>query len=208
MYVPRHFKEDDLIALHALIAANRFGLLVVTLEDRLEAAHLPFLIDRERGPLSTLRAHVARANPIWRVFDGAAEALAVFQGPHAYVSPDWYVSEDQVPTWNYRVVHAYGTPRLLQGDELVHLAELSALNEAELAPKPPWTLDKMSPGSAAALAKGVVTFEIEISRLEGKAKLSQNRSAEDAAGAIAGLQARGRPNDQAVADLMEVRKPA
>lgn len=205
MYVPRHFAEDDLAAKHALIDAHRFGILMVTLDDRPEAAHLPFLLERGRGDLGSLRAHVARANPIWRSFDGGREALAVFQGPHAYVSPDWYVSPDQVPTWNYLAVHAYGTPRLLEGDELAHLAALSARNEAELAPKAPWTLEKMPAETAHAMAKGVVAFEIEIARLEGKAKLSQNRGADDVAGAAAGLRARGRENDLAVAELMEAQ---
>ena len=205
MYVPRHFAEDDLAAKHALIEEHRFGILMVTLDDRPEAAHLPFLLERGRGKLGTLRAHVARANPIWRSFESGREALAVFQGPHAYVSPDWYVSPDQVPTWNYLAVHAYGTPRLLEGDELAHLAALSARNEADLAPKAPWTLEKMPAETVAAMAKGVVAFEIEIARLEGKAKLSQNRGADDIAGAAAGLRARGRENDLAVAELMETR---
>lgn len=205
MYVPRHFAEEDLAGLHALIEGHRFGILVVTLDDRPEAAHIPFLLERGRGPFGTLRAHVARANPIWRGFESGREALAIFQGPHAYVSPDWYVSPDQVPTWNYLTVHAYGTPRLLEGNEVAHLAELSAVNEAELAPKAPWTLDKLPAETVRALARGVVAFEIEIARLEGKAKLGQNRGADDAAGAAAGLRARGRENDLAVAELMESR---
>lgn len=206
MYVPRHFAEEDLASLHALIEGHRFGILVVTLDDRPEAAHIPFLLERGRGPFGTLRAHVARANPIWRAFESGREALAIFQGPHAYVSPDWYVSPDQVPTWNYLTVHAYGTPRLLEGNEVAHLAELSAVNEAELAPKAPWTLDKLPAETVRALARGVVAFEIEIARLEGKAKLSQNRGADDLAGAAAGLRARGRENDLAVAELMEARR--
>jgi transcriptional regulator len=203
VYVPRHFAEDDLAAKHALIEAYGFGILALTLDDGIEAAHLPFLLERGHGELGALRAHVARANPIWRAFDSGREALAVFLGPHAYVSPDWYASADQVPTWNYTAVHAYGTPRVLEGDGLAYLAELSARNEAELAPKAPWTLDKMPAEKVRALAKGVVAFEIEITRLEGKAKLGQNRDAEDVAGAAAGLRARGRENDLAVAELME-----
>ena len=118
MYIPRHFAFPDGAEsrLHDLIEAHNFGLLVAGGDDGApEAAHLPFVLDRARGPLGTLIAHVARANPIWRRLAPGREVLIVFQGPHAYVSPDWYAASGLVPTWNYVAVHGYGVPRLLDG---------------------------------------------------------------------------------------------
>ena len=117
MYLPKAFAEPDLATLHDLVEAHAFGVLVVpSAAGPPEISHLPFLLDRTRGPHGTLYAHTARANPIWRGFDGRAGALAVFQGPHGYVSPSWYASRDDVPTWNYAVVHAHGAPRLIEAD--------------------------------------------------------------------------------------------
>lgn len=166
---------------------------------------MPFLLDRQRGPFGTLLAHVARANPIWRRFDGDGEVMAVFLGPHGYVSPDCYESPDQVPTWNYAAVHAYGVPAILRAGETEDLlARLSAKHESELAPKPPWSADKVSGQALAGLRKGVVAFAIAITRIEGKFKLGQNKAAADAAGAARALHARGNESDRALALSMEV----
>ena len=106
MYIPESFRESHLATLHAFIRQNSFGTLVSEQDGELVASHLPFLLDPERGPYGTLVAHMARANPHWQAFDGDAEALAIFQGPHAYISPSWYATEQSVPTWNYTAVHA------------------------------------------------------------------------------------------------------
>jgi transcriptional regulator len=128
----------------------------------------------------------------------------VFQGPHAYVSPDWYAGRGLVPTWNYLAVHAYGVPRILESDSAVNaaLSRLTATMEAGLAPKPPWTLSELAESSLAGLKRGVVAFEIEISRLEGKRKLNQNRTAADRGGVIKALEASGEPEGLAVATAM------
>src|ERR1051325_4993135 len=121
MYIPNSFREDDPALLHELIRQYNFGILVTQHDSSSSsgqgvspfAAHLPFLVDAKRGPHGTLVAHMARANPQWRDFADGREALAIFQGPHAYISPSWYDEPVSVPTWNYAVVHAYGTPRII-----------------------------------------------------------------------------------------------
>ncbi len=203
MYIPAHFEVDDLAAKHALIEAHSFGTLIVTLDGRLEATHLPFLLDRGGGPHGMLRAHMARANPAWRAFDGTTEALAIFLGVEGYISPDWYESKHQVPTWNYVAVHAYGVPRELDDAGTVCLLdELSARHEGALLPKPPWTASKLDPDYFAKLRRAIVAFEITVTRLEGKAKLSQNKTAADVAGAAAALDTQGDQWSRALARQM------
>jgi transcriptional regulator len=205
MYIPEHFAFPDgaTAELQDLIEAHNFGILIAAGEPP-EAAHLPFVIDRSRGPLGTLIAHVARPNPIWQRFGSGQQILAVFQGPHVYVSPDWYASRGLVPTWNYLAVHAYGRPRVLEAEPAVTeaLTRLTATMEASLAPKPPWTLTEIAEPSLRALKRGVVAFEIEILRLEGKRKLNQNRTPADRAGVIRALEASGEPEGLAVASAM------
>ena len=120
MYIPAPFAfpPEDPAALLDVMAAHPFAVLTVTMDGALEAVHVPVLVDRDRGQHGTVRAHVARANPIWRAF-GAGEALVVFQGPHAYVSPDWYATPGLVPTWDYVAVHAYGIPRIRETQHYV-----------------------------------------------------------------------------------------
>jgi transcriptional regulator len=207
MYLPRHFTESDTATLRAFVGANDFAVLVVVREGRPEAAHLPMVLDAARGPHGTLLAHVARANPIWRAFDGKAEALAVFHGPHAYVSPTWYADGGAaaVPTWNYAAVHAYGAPRIVDDPSAAHavLARLTALYE-----KGPgaWTMDDAAK-TVDAMLPGIVAFEMPVERLEGKWKLSQNRTAEDRAGVMAALERSSDANAHATAALMRAREP-
>ncbi len=205
MYIPNHFAfpKGAAAELQDLIEAHNFGILVAA-GGSLEAAHLPFVLDRSRGPQGTLIAHVARPNPIWRGFAAGQEVLAIFQGPHVYVSPDWYAARGLVPTWNYVAVHAYGVPRILEDDAAVTdaLARLTRTMEEGLAPKPPWSPAEIAAPSFAALKRGIVAFEIEIGRLEGKRKLNQNRTAADRAGVVRALEASGEPDGLAVARLM------
>lgn len=193
MYTPPHFKVDDLAAKHELIEARPFGTLVVALDGgRLEATHLPFLLDRTAGALGSLRAHLARANPSWRAFDGTSEVLTIFMGVEGYISPDWYESPQQVPTWNYDAVHAYGIARPLDDQATIRLLDdLTARHEHELRPKTLWTTAKLEDDYFAKLRRAIVAFEIELTRLEGKAKLSQNKTAADVEGAASALDSRG-----------------
>ena len=204
IYLPGVFEAHDLAALHDLIDAHPFGMLVAPGEDGVPMiAHVPFLLDRDSGPHGTLLAHVARANPIRRALDGSTPVLAVFRGPHGYISPGWYSSRDDVPTWNYAVVHAHGAPRAIEDHDALFalLARLSDVNERGLPD--PWSVAELSPERRAALLPAIVGLSMEITRIEGKLKLSQNRRPEDRDGAIAGLRARGTPDDRALVELME-----
>ena len=203
MYIPPHFNVDDLAAKHALIRAHPFGTLVVMLDGKLEATHAPFLLDQDAGPHGRLRAHMARSNPAWRTFDGKTEALAIFMGAEGYISPDWYESAQQVPTWNYVAVHAYGVPKELDDQSAIRLLDdLSARHEHELLPKPPWTTTKLDASYFAKLRRAIVAFEIELTRLEGKAKLSQNKTSADVEGAASALEAQRRALSGDLAGLM------
>jgi transcriptional regulator len=211
MYVPSAFREARPEKLHALIRAFSFGTLVSQLDGQLFATHLPFLLDAERGPYGTLIAHLARANPHWRSFNDpnsagpfiGPPALAIFAGPHAYISPGWYATELSVPTWNYTAVHAYGVPSIVHDPARVR-AILDALVQAqEQAPPIGWSTDRLPTDFVTKLAQGIVAFEMPITSLEGKWKLGQNRPPVDVQGATAGLRSQPDPLAAAVADLMD-----
>lgn len=207
MYIPAAFREDDTTTLHALMREFSFATLVTVGEDGAPfATHLPFLLDTDRGTLGTLRTHLARPNPQWKLWVDqdipAAEALVLFQGAHAYISPSWYEVHPSVPTWNYAVVHAYGAPRLLSNEELRQaLEDLVKLYEA--GNPTPWEMNSLSEEYVEKMMRGIVGVEIEITRLEGKFKMSQNRTPPDQRSAIRGLRATGDPLSGLTADLME-----
>ncbi len=204
MYLPKHFAEPDLARLHDLIEARVFGLLIVVRDGAPDMAHIPFVLDRGAGSHGMLRGHFARPNPIWRAFDGALEARAVFSGPDTYVSPDWYESLHQVPTWNYIAVHAWGRPKALNGAADVRRAldDLSARNEARIPGKKPWTVDKLPAEVYDKMTRAIVAFEMPIARIEGKWKLSQNRAEADRRGVVAQLETLDDPNARAIARAM------
>ena len=205
MYVPKPFVETDPDVLRGLIEAHDFGLLIVSggAGAAPEAVHLPFVLDPARGPHGTLESHMARANPLWRRFAEGAEVLVVFQGAHGYVSPTWYEApEASVPTWNYEAVHAYGVPRLVEAPEAARAQQARLVARYEAAPGG-WRIDGARAGLVEGMLRGITAFEIEIARLEGKRKLSQNKTAADRRGVAAGLRATGRPEDAALAELME-----
>jgi transcriptional regulator len=210
MYIPRHFEESRLDVLHALMRDEPFATLVVSGRDGLNANHLPLELDPEPQPLGTLRGHVSRANGLWQDADSAIEALAIFQGPQRYVTPSWYPTKEEtgkvVPTWNYVVVHAYGTPRFVEDAAwlMAHLERLTAHQEAG-QPKP-WQLSDAPADYVAGMIKGIVGIELPIARLSGKWKVSQNRGAADRDGVAHGLRASGDAADAAMADLVERRR--
>jgi len=203
MYIPEAFRESRTEVLHDLIRQHSFATLVSQTERGLVATHLPFLLDPARGQLGTLRGHFARANEHWRALAEPGEHLVVFQGPHAYISPAWYGTPMAVPTWNYVAVHAYGLPTLIDDGPALRriLDDTVALFEARFAYqwRPP------EGDFVPNLMRNVVGFELELTRLEGKLKLSQNRSRADQEGVVVGLRAQGDPVGLAVADLMAGR---
>jgi transcriptional regulator len=199
MYIPASFAENDVGTLHALMRQNAFATLVSVCEGVPVASHIPFLLDAERGPHGTLLGHLARANPQWRLFD--RETLAVFQGPHAYVSPTWYASSPNVPTWNYAVVHAYGRPQVIEGGAARAVIErLVATYEGDGGGA--WSTAAVPDEFVRQMLAAIVAFEMPVARLEGKFKLSQNRTEADRAGVVARLRLAGGPDSAAVAELM------
>ncbi|MEN8195758.1 MAG: FMN-binding negative transcriptional regulator [Pseudomonadota bacterium] len=194
MYVPKHFAVEDRDALDAVIRTNPFGLLVGELEGSPFATHLPFLLDGDR-----LLSHFARGNPHWKPIDGQTEMLAVFSGPHAYVSPRWYESEQAVPTWNYVAVHVYGAPRVIEDAGQVRelLDRLVVEYEGDA-----WSLEGQKGNFTDRMSRGVVAFEMPIERIEGKFKLSQNRPDEDRRRVIAEFEKPGDGENAELARLM------
>ena len=205
MYTPPAFREDDLQTIHALMRDNSFAILVTQQDGVPLATHLPFMLDTARGPYGTLVAHMARANTQWLAFADAHEALVIFQGPHAYVTPSWYDPGLNVPTWNYAAVHAYGTPRPIEDEAALYamLSRLTATHEAGF--EQPW-LFEMGADDFRGKLKGIVAFEIEITRLEGKMKLSQNRSQADQERVAAALAERQNTTVASVGQLMKERQ--
>jgi transcriptional regulator len=205
MYVNPHYAERELPVLHDMIEAVRFGLLVLSAEGPL-AAHIPFVLHREEGRSGTLLAHVPRNDPLARHLDAEHEALAIFTGPRAYISPRWY-SHDGLPTYNFLAVHAYGRPRPLEDHDavLAHLAELVGVHEQTFAD--PWSLASTSEEHVSELLGHITAFTLEIEAIQGKRKLSQNKVAEDREGVIGGLRERGSDEDLAIADAMLISSP-
>jgi transcriptional regulator len=164
------------------------------------------LLDPTPAPLGTLRCHVARANTQWRDFKPEVPALVIFGGPQAYVSPGWYATKQEtgkvVPTWNYAIVHAYGTLRIFEDADSLRALVRALTDRHEAGRTPPWNIDDAPAEFIDRQLKGIVGFEMPISRLEGKWKLSQNRPVQDRAGVISGLRELGDESSAAMADLM------
>jgi len=200
MYSPKEFTEDNLDVLQSVMRAHGWAILVGCGEGAPTATHLPFMLDATRGDNGTLVSHMAKANPHWQTFEDAAEALVIFWGPHAYISPSWYENQPSVPTWNYVTVHAYGTPRLIEGEAAVIKAQknLVANYEGENG----WRLEDQPEEFVKGMLRGIVTFEIPISRLEGKFKISQNREGNDIPGIIVGLSNRAEGDDLTIAEML------
>lgn len=203
MYVPEHFSVSETDVLHRHIRDFGFATLISTVADAPFATHLPLVLDATRGPHGTLLGHMARPNPQWQGFDGAQEVLAIFHGPHAYVSPSWYPAENAVPTWNYAVVHVYGTARLIEDPETVRAMMEGLVSDFEAGRPAPWSMDLPRPKFIEGMLKGIAAFEIPISRIEGKFKLNQNHPEANRTGAIAGLREESHPDAALIADMME-----
>jgi transcriptional regulator len=206
MYIPDAFREDDPAVLQALIAARGLATFVTATASGPLATPLPLLLAAGEGPRGTLYGHLARENPQWRI-EPLGEALALFPGADAYVSPSWYAAKREhgrvVPTWNYETVQARGPVEFFDepGRLLAVLRALTARHE-EGRPRP-WRLEDAPDGFIAGLLGGIVGLRMPITSLAGKRKLSQNRGAADRAGVIAGLAASGREEDRRLARAMQ-----
>jgi transcriptional regulator len=203
MYNPPHFSVSDIGWMHDLIARNAFATLATVMDGAVHFAYAPLVLDRTPAPLGTVYFHLARNNPVASLADGAVVKIGIM-GSHAYVSPDWYDTPDQVPTWNYVAVEGSGrVQRLDEAESIAHLTRLAAEQESYLAPKPEWSPARLQPGRLRQLLLGIVPFRLPFDTLEGKAKLSQNRNKADVHNVIAALRERGDEAGAAVASAMQ-----
>ncbi len=207
MYTPPAFRMDDLPELHQVIRSVHLATLVTATDQGLLATPLPLILVPEEGPFGTLYGHMARANPQWAQ-PATCEALALFAGQDAYVTPSWYAAKREtgrvVPTWNYVAVHVYGMPEFFEdGSRLLEVVtRLTDLHEASRTK--PWEVTDAPETFIRSQLRGIVGLRLPIARIEGKRKMSQNRSAEDRAAVAAGLVASERAGDQATASLIPV----
>lgn len=206
MYLPPHFEETRAEALHRLIAQHPLGALVINGPNGLDANHMPFELEATGGVSGKLLAHVARANPVWKEVKDGDEVLVIFRGENCYVSPNWYPSKHethrQVPTWNYQVVHVHGKIRIRDDARFVRgvVAKLTRRHEAGTGAERPWKMTDSAPEYIDQMLSMIVGIEIEIQRIIGKWKVSQNREARDRLGAATQLRKRGH---EAMADAIE-----
>jgi transcriptional regulator len=205
MYRPDEFRVEDIARMHALMRARPFASLVSSGSAGLYASHLPTVLKNE-GSYGVIECHLARANPHWKDVASGNEALMIFQGPEAYITPNWYPSKAEhgkvVPTWNYASVHAYGCPETMENKDWLrrHVGELTAQQEQTQAR--PWALSDAPQSYVDAMLRGIVGFRIVITRIEGKWKMSQNRELDDQLGVTKGLDQRAEGDDLEIADFI------
>jgi transcriptional regulator len=195
MYQPAQVAEHRPEEWHRLIREHPLGMLVTATAAGLEAEHLPFVLEAERGPSGTLLAHVARANPVWRAVGEGDAVMVVFRGVQGYISPSWYPSKHEhhrhVPTWNYEVVHVHGRIRVLDDTNAVRGAVAKLTRQSEAGEPVPWKMGDAPADYLASELAHIVAIEIAIERIEGKRKLSQNRDERDFRNVVETLEQRG-----------------
>ncbi len=202
MYSPSAFAVNNVAVIHDVLRERVFATIAAIQDGAVCFAYAPVVVDAENGPRGGIRFHLARGNPLATLADGARVAVSIV-ATDTYVSPDWYRTIVTVPTWNYIAVEGEGALHRQSAAELRQLViDLSAQEEEKLAPKAPWLIDKVAEARQTALLNGIVGFAVSFDRLEGKFKLSQDKSPDDIEGAIAGLEARSDPASQAVANAM------
>ena len=203
MYVPSHFHESDLSRLHDFIQQHSFGLLVSHVDGLPFATHLPFLLERDSGENGTLVGHTARANPQCAAAKDQS-VLAVFSGPHTYISPTWYEADNVVPTWNYVAVHVSGKLEIVDDHSNVSKIVQTMTDFYEKTMPKPWSFDETTTFAERLLTQ-IVGFRIVIEKLDGKWKLSQNHPAERQEKVVAALQKQDDENSQAISEMMRDR---
>jgi transcriptional regulator len=195
MYTPKQNEETRVGVMHALIRSHPLGVWVSLGDGELAANHIPFEIDPTRGDFGTLVGHVARANPVWKQAQTAVLSLVTFQGPQSYITPSWYPSKHEhgkaVPTWNYAVVHAYGTPSFIEDRVWFHSHVSALTNRHEATQALPWAVSDAPTDYIERMVGAIVGVEIPLQKLVGKWKMNQNKSTPDQLGVVAGLMARG-----------------
>jgi len=210
VYIPKANEESRLEVLHDLIESHPLASLVTMTSSGLFASHLPMVLERKSATHGLLKGHLSRANKQWRDFQPEVEALAIFSGPEHYITPSWYVEKEEtgkvVPTWNYAVVHVYGTLKVIEDPAwlIEHLNALTTVHEAAFPT--PWQVSDAPADYVASLLNGIVGLELPIERIEGKWKASQNRSERDRAGVVEGLERLNTPESLAMKALVAGEK--
>lgn len=200
MYTPSSFKEENPDILFDLIEEHNFGIIFSQHEDQPEATHLPFLVHREKGKHGTLIAHFAKANKHWKKLDESKDVLVVFQGPHSYISPAWYVNRAEVPTWNYATVHVFGKPKVIEDISELNKMVKQLTHFHENQENTGWKLDEVPEKDYNTDLKAIVGLKIVISKMEGKFKFNQNKTDKDQKSVIAKMDDSGRK------DIIEIMK--
>lgn len=201
MYIPSAFEVTDTDKIAEVISSNSFATIVSKDGDSLFASQLPFLFKPEQGVRGKLVSHMARANRHWQLLSEREEALVIFNGPHAYISPNWYVTKVAVPTWNYATIHVYGIPKIMGTEAELNAVLDETVKKHESGLPNPWT-PNLSDELRARLHQAIVGFEIEITRIEAKFKLGQNRSKEDQEKLLQTLQNSGDAESIRLVKLM------
>jgi transcriptional regulator len=210
MYIPKHFAEERVPALHAFVEAYPFGALITMGSSGLIASHIPMVLEHEGGSLGVLKGHISRANPQWREFAPEVEALAIFNGADHYITPTWYPEKAEtgkvVPTWNYVAVHVYGRMKVIEDPAWLraHVEALTNIHEAGNVV--PWKVSDAPEDYVATMVKGIVGFEVTVTRIEGKWKASQNRAEKDRQGVATGLGELNTEEARAMQALVEERR--
>lgn len=204
MYTPKAFREPDVGANLDFVEQQGFGALISVGAEEPAITHLPVLVDRDRGRLCLLRAHVAKANDHWRSLDDRP-ATMVFSGPHCYISAGWYQERNVVPTWNYVAVHLHGTARLISGVDETRRMVTDFVDHFEAGSQHPWTIPEGELEFMDGLLNGIVAFTIDVERIDASWKLNQNHAPARRKRVIEALRQSGRPDEVRIADLMQRR---
>ena len=201
MYIPATNRIEDRETINAFIHAYGFATVITEQDGRPWGSHLPVLLDESAG---LLRSHMARANEQWRHFAADGEVLCIFHGPHAYISPSWYVQQHEVPTWNYAAVHVYGFPRVVEEQAALKQIVTDTTEKYEALMPRPFEIT-LSDAEIDRMLRAIVGFTVEITRVEAKFKLGQNRSAEDREGTVRGLASSGHLPSMELAEFTKAQ---
>lgn len=195
MYLPEPFAETNILELQRVVREHPLGILVTHTRNGLDANHIPFELDDTRGSFGTLLAHIARANPVWGQVENGTQVLVIFRGAQGYISPNWYPSKQEthrhVPTWNYEVVHAHGRIKAVDDERFVRGVVARLTRQHETTEPHPWKIGDAPQDYIDQMLKQIVGIEIEVTRMEGKRKLSQNRDRRDFEGVVLALEKQG-----------------